>query len=409
MMTTYWTKKTDDELKERVFAALGRNVNYQEQNVFGVPGSQLDEKVFHRDAAFLKDSPFLSTLMENPNHIGCHTLELSEPFFEGTQEIECELIEICASDILQGNAGEQDGYVASGGTEANIQAIWIYRNLFRAESGAADDEICILCSSDSHYSVDKAANVLSLDIAKIVVDENTREVGDDVIAGVVRKLSAQGKKYFIVVANMMTTMFGSVDGTDGYVAALDRVGAKFRIHVDGAFGGFYYPFADGDVELGFSNPHVSSVTLDAHKMLQAPYGTGIFLARKGLMQYVITQEASYVEGQDYTLIGSRSGANAIAVWMILMKNGPYGWREKIFVLQKRTQWLCEKLDDVGAEYYRHPSSNIVAVRSASISTELAASHWLVPDNHDEPGWYKIVVMDHVTIDKLEPFVRAINA
>jgi glutamate/tyrosine decarboxylase-like PLP-dependent enzyme len=144
-------------------------------------------------------------------------------------------------------------------------------------------------------------------------------------------------------------------------------------------------------------------------MLQAPYGTGVFLIRKGLMQYAVTQEASYVEGQDYTLIGSRSGANAIAVWMILMKNGPYGWREKIFVLQKRVQWLCEQLDSIGAEYYRHPNSNIVAIRSSSISSELAASHWLVPDNHKAPGWYKIVVMEHVTIEKLEPFVHSIRS
>lgn len=144
---------TDEELKARVFAALQRNVNYQAENVFGVPASQLDEKVFYKDASFLKDAPFLSTLMENPNHIGCHTLDRSEPFFEGIQEIERELIEICARDILKGRDGGHDGYVASGGTEANIQAIWVYRNQFRQDHRATKEEIAILCSSDSHYSL----------------------------------------------------------------------------------------------------------------------------------------------------------------------------------------------------------------------------------------------------------------
>ena len=60
---------------------------------------------------------------------------------------------------------------------------------------------------------------------------------------------------------------------------------------------------------------------------QAPYGTGIFIARKGLIAYTNTA-AGYVEGDDFTLIGSRSGSNAVAVWMILMTNGPYGWQEK---------------------------------------------------------------------------------
>jgi glutamate/tyrosine decarboxylase-like PLP-dependent enzyme len=207
---------------------------------------------------------------------------------------------------------------------------------------------------------------------------------------------------------MMTTMFGSVDDVTCYVDAIKKSGGEFRVHVDGAFGGFYCPFTDGDVSLNFSNPEVSSVTLDAHKMLQAPYGTGIFLARKGLMQYAVTKEASYVEGQDYTLIGSRSGANAIAVWMILMKNGPQGWRDKIGLLQERTQWLCDRLDESGVEYYRHPCSNIVTLRSGSISKELAENYWLVPDDHENPAWYKIVVMEHVTIGKLEPFVISLR-
>ena len=94
-------------------------------------------------------------------------------------------------------------------------------------------------------------------------------------------------------------------------------------------------FSNQDNKLNFSNEFVSSVTLDAHKMAQAPYGTGIFLIRKGLMHYATTAEASYVEGSDCTLIGSRSGANAISIWMILSTYGPHGWMEKIFILQKR--------------------------------------------------------------------------
>ena len=407
-MTALWRKLTDEQLKERVFGALARNVSYQRENVFGVPASQLDEKVFHKDAAFLKEAPFLSTLMENPNHIGCHTLGVSEPFFEGTQAIERELIEICAAEILGADAGSTDGYVASGGTEANLQAIWIYRNGFQAEFGATRPEICILCSDDSHYSIDKAANVLGLDIVKVPVDEASRVVSPHSIRTAIDGAMSSGKRYFIVVANMMTTMFGSVDSVTEYADALEVAGAPYRVHVDGAYGGFYYPFTDPVTRLDFSDRRVSSVTLDAHKMLQAPYGTGVFLARKGLINHTLTSSASYVEGHDYTLIGSRSGANAIAVWMILMKNGPHGWREKIFVLQKRTQWLCDQLVALGVDHYRHPNSNIVAIRAAAVGAALAGANWLVPDNHASPAWYKIVVMEHVTIDKLEPFVACLR-
>src|SRR5680860_78150 len=168
-MNIYWKKKSQEEIKKIVFHALENNINYDNQSILGIPASHLDEKVFSQDATFVKDAPFISTLIQNPNHIGCHTLGKSEPFFQGTQEIEKELIEICAVDILKGKPGKQDGYVASGGTEANIQAIWIYRNYFIQTCSAKHEDVCIICSADSHYSMDKAANLLALDIYKIPV------------------------------------------------------------------------------------------------------------------------------------------------------------------------------------------------------------------------------------------------
>jgi len=407
-MYKFWKKKSQEEIKTAVFGALGKNVNYSEQYVLGVPASHLDEKVFSQDEFFLKEAPFISSLIKNPNHIGCHTLNESESYFKGTQEIEKELIELCATDILKGDFDKQDGYVASGGTEANLQAIWIYRNYFMKKHGADRNEICILCSEDSHYSMDKGANVFVLDICKVPVDIDSREITLEGVTQTVRVAKENGKKYFIVISNMMTTMFGSVDYVDHYVDALTDLNCEFKIHIDGAFGGFYYPFSEELSTLTFQNPNITSFTLDAHKMAQAPYGTGIFLIRKGFMAYANTEQASYVAGEDYTLIGSRSGANAIAVWMILMKHGPFGWQEKIFVLQKRAAWMCDQLVKLNIDFYRHHASNIITIRSKHIDEKIAQEYGLVPDNHHDPKWYKIVVMDHVNIEKLIPLIETIK-
>jgi tyrosine decarboxylase / aspartate 1-decarboxylase len=408
MELKFWKKWSDQEIKERVFSALDKNVNYSQKTILGVPASYLDEKVFAQDASFLKDAPFLSTLIQNPNHIGCHTLGHSESFFAGTQEIERELIKICAYDILKGTDDHFDGYVASGGTEANLQAIWIYRNYFMQELGLAANDICILCSEDNHYSMDKAANVLGTRVQKVSVNQHDRTISNESVIDAIEHQQKNGVKAFIVVANMMTTMFGSVDDPDIYSAVLEKKDLPYFIHVDGAYGGFYFPFSQKDHPLDFRNPKISSVTLDAHKMAQAPYGTGIFIIRKDLIQYANTKEASYVEGEDFTLIGSRSGANAIAVWMILSKYGPFGYMEKIFVLQKRAAWMCEQLDNLNIEYYRHPSSNIITIKSEFLNTDLAHKYGLVPDNHKQPSWYKIVVMDHVTVDKLNLLVEELD-
>jgi len=401
-----WEKKTEEEIRNRVFGALEKNVNYSEKNILGVPASYLDEKVFSQDASFLKDAPFLSTLIKNPNHIGCHTLGSSESFFAGTQEIERELIGICAKDILNGDeAASFDGYVASGGTEANLQAIWVYRNYFLREKGFASKEICILCAEDNHYSMDKAANVLGVQVQKVAVHDDSREISKETVEYAVEKQLENGARGFIIVANMMTTMFGSVDNPEHYTEVMEEKDLPFFLHVDGAYGGFYFPFAEKEHQLDFRNPHVSSVTLDAHKMAQAPYGTGLFIIRKDLMHYANTKEASYVEGEDYTLIGSRSGANAVAVWMILSKYGPFGWMEKIFVLQKRTGWMCDQLEQLGVQFYRHPSSNIITIRARFVAPSIAKKYGLVPDNHLNPNWFKIVVMEHVSIERMQPLVK----
>ncbi|MFT5513619.1 MAG: tyrosine decarboxylase/aspartate 1-decarboxylase [Bacteroidia bacterium] len=407
-MTKFWSTKTHEEIKQVVFDALKKNINYNERSVLGIPASHLDDKVFNQDDSFLDNAPYISTLIQNPNHIGCHTVGNSESFFAGSQAIERELIEICAVDILKGDAGTFDGYVASGGTEANIQAVWIYRNYFVQQHGADFNEITILCSADSHYSMDKAGNLLALSVTKVPVNKHNRVVEQDAIQDTIETAKQGGKKYFIVVCNMMTTMFGSVDSIGNYTKALHDSKVQYKLHVDGAFGGFYYPFTEGNSNLNFANEAVTSFTLDAHKMAQAPYGTGIFLIRKGLIQYATTQTASYVDGEDCTLIGSRSGANAVAIWMILTKNGPYGWKEKVFVLQKRAEWLSSQLDTLGIEYYRHPRSNIITIRQQYVAKDIVGKFGLVPDNHHNPEWYKIVIMDHVTIDKLMPLVDALR-
>ncbi|MBT8327585.1 MAG: aspartate aminotransferase family protein [Bacteroidia bacterium] len=407
-MYTYWKKKSHDEIKQRVFAALRENINYNNQNVLGIPASYLDNKVFNQDDSFLQNAPFITTLIKNPNHIGCHTLGNSEHYFKGTQEIEKELIEICAVDILNGEPNKQDGYVASGGTEANIQAIWIYRNYFENEFNAKREEIAILCSEDSHYSMDKASNLLGIDIYKVNVNQENRELSNEVVKSALDAAKKDGKKYFAVIVNMMTTMYGSIDNIDFYIEELEKSGCQFKIHIDGAYGGFYYPFTKNKGKLTFQNKHITSFTLDAHKMAQAPYGTGIFLIRKGYIEHANTK-ASYVEGEDFTLIGSRSGANAIAVWMILCMNGPFGWQEKVFILQRRSEWLSAQLRDLGIEFYNHAMSNIITLKSEHVSPKIASNFGLVPDNHEKPNWYKIVLMDHVTIEKLMPLLDALKS
>lgn len=405
----YWKKLTTQERKERIAQALQEVVNFADDISLGYPASKLDGKVFYDDAPFLKDAPTLQAFVANPNNIGCHTLGTSEKAFRGTQTIEREVLNVIAVDIFKAEPNSFDGYISPGGTEANIQALWIYRNYFMKEHQARLDEIAILASEDTHYSIPKGSNLLMVDWLNIPVDFDSRKIEREVLNQIIEKAQQNGKKYFIVVVNMGTTMFGSVDAISDYTDILEAKNLMYKLHIDGAYGGFVYPFNNKESNLNFVNPKVSSITIDAHKMLQAPYGTGIFVCRKGLIENVLTKEAEYVEGMDLTLCGSRSGANAVAVWMILFTYGPYGWYENVSVLQMRTAWFCKELDKLGIEYFREPFMNIVTIKSKYIPEEIAEKFQLVPQKHDHTNeWYKVVLMNHVEVDDLMAFIEILK-
>ncbi|MEZ5015956.1 MAG: pyridoxal-dependent decarboxylase [Flavipsychrobacter sp.] len=409
-MAKFWKKLSHTQQDERVSKALALNIDYKDKVSLGVPASRLDGNVFYEQAPFLKDAPLLRTYVANPNHIGCHTLGESETFFKGTQDIEREVIEMLCVDMLKAEEGSCDGYVAAGGTEANIQAAWIYRNYFKREHNATHNEIALLGSADTHYSISKAANLLNLEWYEAPVGYEDRIIVEEGLNEVIQEAKKDGVKYFIVISNMATTMFGSVDDPELYIKCLEANDVAYKLHLDGAFGGFIYPISTPASTINFANPKVSSITLDAHKMLQAPYGTGVFLARKGLMEYVFTEEAAYVNGMDITLSGSRSGANAIAIWMIMVTYGPHGWFEKINKLLYRTDWCCKQLDELGVGYYRYPKMNIITIMGKYMNNELAEKYGLVPNSHGaNPEWFKIVVMDHVEVEHLEMFINELKA
>lgn len=392
-----------------MFEALSKNANYRSEYILGIPGTYLDTEVFYDDAPFLKDAPFLSMFIANPNNIGCHTLDGEhEVIFKGSQEMERDLIRICAEEIFAAGKGEYDGYVASGGTEANIEALWVYRNYFIAEHNALPEQIAVINSADSHYSLPKGCNLLSLKQVVVNVHDNTREIDVNDLEQKIHMALHQGVRYFIVVVNLSTTMFGSVDDIDKITNVLNLFHLNYKLHIDAAFGGFIYPFTNADSRHNFRNPNVSSIAIDGHKMLQAPYGTGIFLSRKNMIGYVGTKEATYVQGGDYTLCGSRSGANAACVWMILHMHGSVGWSVKMNQLLDKTTSVCCALDDMGVEFYRNPFLNIIAIRSRFISPALAKQFYLVPDSHNNPSWYKLVMMPHVKQGILDQFLSQLG-
>ena len=283
-----WKKfKNLEVLSNQLEKALTKNIRYSKDSIMGFPCSYLDKKIFPEKVS--DNSTYWQLLWENPNHIGCHTYTDGESLFKGTQEIETELLSICAEQLLKSKKGDWDGYVSTGGTESNLQALWIFRNKYIIDKYIDDpeninandlqkyflkhvNEINVVYSEDTHYSIYKAAHILNIPQICVPVDNVTRQINVDYLSGCIDQAKISGVNYFIIVLNMGTTMFGSVDNIDPITKLLDSKKIDYTIHIDAAFGGFIYPFTTNNNKLNFQNPKINSFALDAHKMLQAPYG-----------------------------------------------------------------------------------------------------------------------------------------
>lgn len=396
-----WEAWAEARIQERVREALKANLSYEGDEILGFPGSSLDERVFPA-ADFLDGKAYLSCLRENPNHIGCVTSESGEPAFAGTRELEREALEFCAEGLCGAAPGGWDGYVSSGGTESNIQALWVWRNELRTH-GIKESEQIVIFSRDTHYSLWKACDLLGLESRAIKVDRKRQiELSDVRVA--TEELRAKAKRAVILVLNMGTSHFGVCDDLHSILALLSGQGLEVRVHVDAAFGGFLWPLLES-TPLSFRSASVGTMTLDAHKALRTPFGTGVFLARKGLMELTRTEKASYVPGGDLTLCGSRSGANAVALWMVLRSRGLEGLRRMARELSLRADIIGARLRAMRIPFLRNPPMPILALPASEIPRALAEKFHLVADNASDTEYWKLVVMPHVREKSLDAFFQ----
>ena len=145
------------------------------------------------------------------------------------------------------------GAFCSGGTVANITALWAARNnLFKPSdgfAGIAQDGLAagllhygyrgaaILVSERGHYSLKKSADVLGLGANNIVSvpihDDNRIQV--DALREQCIRLTEQKIKIMAIVGIAGTTETGSVDPLDDMADIAEEFECHF--HVDGAWGG----------------------------------------------------------------------------------------------------------------------------------------------------------------------------
>src|SRR5215469_7581451 len=214
------------------------------------------------------------------------------------------------------------GHLSSGGTVANLEALWVAGQLHPGKK--------ILASEQAHYTHRRISSVLQLPFESVATDQLGR-----MDSNALAKRLGRGD-VGTVVATMGTTATGSVDPLPMTLELSAKYG--FRVHADAAYGG-YFVLAQNlgrDARLAFDQMgNADSIVIDPHKHGLQPYGCGCVLFRDpgvGLL-YKHDSPYTYFSSPDLhlgeiSLECSRPGAAAAALWatqklLPLLKGGEF--------------------------------------------------------------------------------------
>ncbi len=241
------------------------------------------------------------TMMLNPNN---HALDGGRASSHMEQEAVREIAAMFGwSEFL--------GHLTSGGTFANLEALWVAG---RATSGKK-----VVASEQAHYTHRRISAVLKLPFSTIATDARGRMDVDDLE----RMLAAGGVG--TVVATLGTTAVGAVDPLDEILEL--RKKHEFRIHVDAAYGGYFRLTMnlEKDAQRAFNRiQEADSIVVDPHKHGLQPYGCGCILFRDPAMGRWYKHDSPYtyftsneLHLGEISLECSRAGASAVALWATL--------------------------------------------------------------------------------------------
>lgn len=247
---------------------------------------------------------YLAAMTINPNN---HALDGGP----ATGAMEKELVRDLAAMFRL--PGDTLGHLTSSGTIANLEALWVARQLHPGKA--------IAFSEEAHYIHERMCGVLGVEAVPIRADDAGR-IDLDALE---RELRAG--RVGTVVLTAGTTGLGALDPIHQALELRERYGC--RLHVDAAYGGFFALLAWAEDPLVVPEPlraiaACDSVVVDPHKHGLQPYGCGAVLFRDPEVGRLYRHDSPYtyftsdeLHLGEISLECSRAGAAAGALWLTL--------------------------------------------------------------------------------------------
>lgn len=296
---------------------------------------------------------FVTTWMEPSAqrliHDNLHRNFIDHAEYPQTAEIEQRCIRILAD--LFNAPGETTGARTQGSSEAimlgALNLKWNWRKRREAE-GKDTTKPNLVFGGDVHVVWDKFCRyfdveprIVPLSDGKYTIDaEDVRPFVDENTIG--------------VAAVVGTTFTGHADDVKGIndmlIALKESDGIDVPIHVDGASGGFVWPFLYPDIEWDFRLEQVRSINASGHKFGLVYPGVGwvIFREKADLCQDLVFME-NYLGKEDatFTLNFSTGSAMLLAQYYQFVRLGRSGYEAVIKLMAENAIELGRRIKDSG--------------------------------------------------------------
>jgi len=273
---------------------------------------------------------------------------------------------------LMGYPATAGGILTSGGSLSNLTAVATARTAKLGEDFLSGT---LYFSEETHLSVAKAARIAGFserNFRWIPVDARFRLIPER-LEEAVREDRARGLRPFLVVANVGTTNTGAVDPLPEILDISRR--HDLWVHADAAYGGFFRLIPGGEALMP-GLEQCDSITLDPHKGLFLPYGTGCLLVRdpealrrahQGAASYLqdLAVDLGLVNFTDISPELSRD-FRGLRVWLPIQLHGLGAFREQLAEKLELARWAWRELkEDPHFEILDEPQLSIVAFASRS--------------------------------------------
>jgi tyrosine decarboxylase / aspartate 1-decarboxylase len=314
--------------------------------------------------------PFAKKVFGIPAAIDTYAVEFYRDLYPGIFEMGQEAVRMIGSLL---HASNPAGFITTGGTEANLMAMRLARNLGKK----AKPEVIVPLSR--HYSFDLAAELFGLTLRVVDVDGCYRADVDGL-----RDLVSENT--VALVCSTPNANVGAIDPVEKFAHIAEEHGLYF--HVDAAIGGFLLPFMS---RLGrqippfdFRVPAVMSMTVDPHKLGLCPRPSGGFILRDmSLLEAGVELDNVVID----TLTASgRPGSATAAVWALIKHLGMEGYTEIVRHQLNLVDMLVDGVQSInGLRLVLAPETNIVCVTSddvdiSEVSTALLQKGYMIPLN-----------------------------